>query len=313
MSLNITQLLALSQLEGVGQVTLSSLHNYSQTNKIELSTPKELFYYFQHCHNIRLIRGSSTFSLQKLKIEYDKAQSILEQCDQLNIDYLTKFDDYFPKNLLSLTHHGKNICPSFLFFKGKPGNVEKLANDSRNIALVGTRKPSIEGKQAAYHFSSWLTKQEVQIVSGLAEGCDTLAHQACLKQEGTTLAILAHGLDHIYPPQNYRLAQQIIEQEGLLISQYPLGEKPHLKNFIERDRLISGISSGTILIQSGRKGGSMHSALSSFENHRPLWAIQYKNNEFMAQASTQGNAQLIQDIMARPLTSDTISLVIDKL
>jgi len=140
------------------------------------------------------------------------------------------------------------------------------------------------------------------LVSGLARGCDTAAHVGCLAAEGQTVAILAHGLNTIYPPENYGLAEQIIEMGGCLLSEYPPNERPKPKYFVERDRLQSGLSGGVIIVETDLKGGAMHTARFCVEEKKPLGCMVFpedRNNRKM----TEGNVRLISSGEAVALNS----------
>jgi DNA processing protein len=163
----------------------------------------------------------------------NKAKEILQQCQKNNIQLIGYFDTAFPDSL-------KNIeqPPVLLFIKGDAS----LLLSQMSLAVIGTREPSMRGLKTATKISERLAKAGYVIISGLAVGCDTAAHRGCILGEGKTIAILAHGLDSVYPTQNISLAKEIIEKGGCLISEYPPGTKANPSYFIKRDRLQSGLS-----------------------------------------------------------------------
>ena len=138
--------------------------------------------------------------------------------------------------------------PISLYVKG---NIEKLNN--KNIGIVGCRECTTYGKKSAEYFSYNLSKQNINIVSGLAKGIDSYAHLGSLNT-GNTIAVLGNGLDMIYPKENLELANEIIKRGGTIISEYPCGTKPDKMKFPARNRIISGISSGIIVIEAKTNG-----------------------------------------------------------
>ena len=119
------------------------------------------------------------------------------------------------------------------------GNVELLKNPS--IAIVGSRDASEYGKKYASHFASNIAKSNITIISGLANGIDTIAHKASIKEEGKTIAVVGSGFNNIYPKENEELFKEIVERGGLIISEYPPYTNPNLKNFPYRNRIIAGL------------------------------------------------------------------------
>lgn len=141
------------------------------------------------------------------------------------------------------------------------------------IAIVGSRKVTAYGKSVTAQLAGELARGGVVVVSGLALGIDGIAHRAALDAGGLTIAILAGGLDKIYPGTHYQLAQQIVAQGGALISEYPLGT-PSLKyNFIERNRLVSGLSRAVLITEAAEKSGTLHTATFALEQGRDVLAV----------------------------------------
>ncbi len=132
--------------------------------------------------------------------------------------------------------------------------------DMPKVAIVGSRKVTPYGRHVTQKLAGELARAGVVIVSGLALGVDSIAHEACLEAGGKTIAVLPTGLDNIYPSSHRGLAQQIIEQGGALISEYNLGTPGYKQNFIERNRLVSGISDGVLIPEAAIKSGTLHTA-----------------------------------------------------
>lgn len=134
------------------------------------------------------------------------------------------------------------------------GNLALLNEPS--IAIIGSRNYSQYGKRAAKEFTAGLAKQNVCIVSGLAKGIDGFAHHACIEAEGKTIAVLGSGIDVLYPKENEELFHDIVEKGGLIVSEYPLGTPPKKQNFPARNRIISGLSEGVLVIEARKNSGT---------------------------------------------------------
>lgn len=141
------------------------------------------------------------------------------------------------------------------------------------VAIIGSRRPTTYGHDITYRLAYDLAKKGVVIVSGLAIGIDSLAHQAALEAGGRTIAVMPCGLDQIYPRRHYQLAAQIVEQGGALISEYPPGQTIYQSNFIGRNRLVSGISHGVVIVEASAKSGTMHTANFALDQGKPVMAV----------------------------------------
>ena len=134
-----------------------------------------------------------------------------------------------------------------------------LDTDKNAIAIVGTRNPTKRGEKLAHDFSFYLAKHKITIVSGLAKGIDTIAHNAALEANGRTIAVLAHGLDRVYPRDNIDLANKIIKS-GALITKFKPGTPPLAKNFLARNQIIAGLSKIVLVIEGEKRSGSISTA-----------------------------------------------------
>mgnify|MGYP003300428085 CR=1 FL=1 len=153
------------------------------------------------------------------------------------------------------------------------GNKQLLSQ--KGIAIVGTRKASEYGKKVALQFSKDLSQKGINIISGLALGIDTYAHLGTLQQNsiGKTIAVLGSGLDNLYPKQNIELAKKIIKSGGCLISEYPIGTKPERQNFPQRNRIISGLSKGVLVVEANEKSGALITTDFALEQGRDVFAV----------------------------------------
>ena len=150
------------------------------------------------------------------------------------------------------------------------GNLEVLSEPQ--LAIVGSRNPSPQGRETAFDFAEFLARQGLTITSGLAAGIDTAAHRGALAAQGNTLGVLGSGLDVIYPPNNWQLSQEIIRY-GALLSEFPLGTPARRSHFPQRNRIIAGLALGTLVVEAARQSGSLITARLAGELGREVFAI----------------------------------------
>lgn len=224
-------------------------------------------------------------NIPKIKDWLDKQLSNLQK---LKAEIITIWDENYP-NLL------KKIFDPPLILQVKGNLTEK---DQFSIAMVGTRQPTNYGKIISERIASDLVSQNITIVSGMARGIDSISHAAAIKTGGRTIAVLGSGLNVVYPPENRKLFERICEN-GAAISEFPLGTKPDAVNFPKRNRIISGLTLGCIVVETGKKGGAMQTAMYALDQNRELFAV--PGNLNVAQA--EGTNQLIQRGEAKLITS----------
>lgn len=176
------------------------------------------------------------------------------------------------------------------------GNAEALSKPG--VAVVGTRNPSAYGRKMTAEICAQLVNQGLCIFSGLAYGIDSIAHQTAVEMKGTTVAVLGSGIDNLYPAKNSGLAKQIIETGGAVISEFPLGTKPDAGNFPVRNRIVSGLSLGILVTESGIQGGSMITADMGLDQNREIFAFPHPLTNPSGTGCNylikRGNAKLIQ-------------------
>ncbi len=151
------------------------------------------------------------------------------------------------------------------------GDAEALL--APQVALIGTRKATTHGRQNARRLGAMLVKNLVCVTSGLADGIDGAAHEGALDFSGRTVAVMAHGLHMVYPAQHRRLAWQIVERRGALVSEHPDGTPPNTGAFPRRNRIQSGLSVAVVLVESGAAGGSFHTLAAAKKQGRPIFAV----------------------------------------
>ncbi|HEX6083709.1 MAG TPA: DNA-processing protein DprA [Thermoanaerobaculia bacterium] len=182
--------------------------------------------------------------------------------DALRDRVITLLDDDYPPLLKEIPDP-----PLALHFRGDRALLARMS-----VALVGSRRASPYGINAAQHLARQLVSAGVVIVSGMARGIDSAAHYAALDCGGTTIAVLGTGIDVVYPRSNLRL-YRLIEQKGLILSELPPGTPPRPENFPIRNRLISGISHGTVIVEATRRSGSLITARMAAEQNREVFAV----------------------------------------
>ncbi len=191
-----------------------------------------------------------------------KANSILHRNDELGIKTTYYTASTYPKELAKIDNP-----PAIIYYKG----AEFSDIPAQAIACVGTRKPT----KLSYNATNYLIPQWVNegcsIISGLACGVDKLSHQACISANGKTIAVLAHGLDIIYPKENSALADRILESGGILMSEYPVGTKADKFRFVNRNRLIVGLSKAVVIYECDVNGGTMHNVEHAARQQKPIF------------------------------------------
>ncbi|GCE48669.1 DNA processing protein [Thermosporothrix hazakensis] len=224
-------------------------------------------------------KTATSFLRQRGKIE--PAQE-LERLDRRRIQVITWKDPTYPPLLREIDY-----APPVLHVCGH------LTEDDYNytLAIVGTRSITTYGREVTDYFASQLATK-MTIISGLALGVDTVAHTAALDAGGRTIAVLACGLDNIYPPQNYELARRIVESgQGALISAFPLGVRPDSGNFPARNHLISGLSLGVLVTEAPESSGALITTTSALNQGREVFAVPGN----ITSPSSRGTNKLIQD------------------
>lgn len=201
-------------------------------------------------------------NFQRAQRELD-LENELARVEKEGVSLLTWVDDAYPAYLREI-----HSAPPVLYKKGELETFDQWA-----VAVVGTRRATSYGKQVARELVTGLVKQNVTIVSGLARGIDAVAHQTAIDCNGRTIAVLGSGLDAIYPAENRRLAHQIAQGHGVVFSEYGMGVQPEAKNFPPRNRIISGLSLGVVVVEAGERSGALITSNFALEHNREVFAV----------------------------------------
>ena len=194
----------------------------------------------------------------------EQAEVILNQSKKDDIKILLYKDDLYPEILKSIYDP-----PPFLFYKGDIN----LLNNEKLIAVVGTRKPTFYGEKVTSFLVKQMVENNIVIVSGLALGIDSIAHKKAIENKGKTIAVLGSGVGVVYPSSNKKLYEDILKNKGLIISEFLPYQKPIPANFPRRNRIISGISKGVVLVESKEKGGGMITVNYALEQGREVFVV----------------------------------------
>jgi len=186
----------------------------------------------------------------------------MEHLHRCHVQVLTWADETYPRRLKEIP-----APPPVLYLLG-----ELLPGDEWAVAMVGTRQASIYGREAATRIADGLVRNGITVVSGLARGIDAVAHKTALASGGRTIAVLGCGLDQVYPAEHLKLAAEIREH-GALVSDYPLGTRPEAANFPPRNRIISGLSLGVVIVEAALGSGALITADFAVEQNREVFAV----------------------------------------
>jgi DNA processing protein len=207
--------------------------------------------------------GRVVASQMKQFVGWNAVDAILRRTEALGARVIIPEDEVYPQRLYEI-----DDPPIVLWVKG---NVDLL--NHAGIAVVGTRSPSPYGKDITRQFTRALVQQGIVIISGLAYGIDTIAHRETLMAGGKTVAVLGSGIDRIYPTANTPLFDRMVSEGSTVISEFPPGTKPDYCNFPTRNRVVSGLSLGTLVVETGNEGGSMITARLALEQNREVFVV----------------------------------------
>ena len=217
----------------------------------------------------------------------------MEKLDRLGIRALTWHDDAYPARLKEIYDR-----PALIYVRGQLTSADEWA-----VAVVGTRRATVYGRQVVEELADGLARNGVTVVSGLARGIDSISHRTSLKAGGRTIAVLACGLDLVYPPEHLKLAQEIAEQ-GALISDYPPGTQPRSEFFPRRNRIMVGLSLGVLIVEGDLKSGALITARSALDENRDVFAVPgsiysptFRGTNWLIQAGQAKLVTRVEDVL----------------
>ncbi|MCX5829416.1 MAG: DNA-processing protein DprA [Deltaproteobacteria bacterium] len=269
---NLKYWLALKLVEGLGNIGIKSLLQ-------SFGTPEHVFK--APLHLLETVSGIGSKTARHIKDfkQWEQVDGELEKAVRMNVAILTCHDPLFPQRLLHIYD-----CPVLLYVKGELRGLDV------SVAVVGSRKASAYGKYTTERLCRELALSGVAIVSGMARGIDASAHRGALSVKGRTVAVLGSGLDVIYPPENESLYHEISEC-GAVVSEYSFGTRPNAPNFPARNRIISGMSLGVVVVEATEKSGSLITARIALEQGREVFAVPGSIDE----AGSRGTNRLIKE------------------
>ncbi|HLV33312.1 MAG TPA: DNA-processing protein DprA [Chitinispirillaceae bacterium] len=245
--------IALNSIKGLGPVRIKLLLD-------KFGSPDNIFK--ESVQNLRLlIPESCIIQINKSEI-FTYAEKQLYLANKSGFNILTISDKNYPFYLKQIF-----APPVILYTKGK---ISVFSNHA--VSVVGTRNPTQYGKYVTKQICKDLLGQNLIIVSGLARGIDTIAHETCVQNNRATIAVLGSGIDKIYPQSNLGLAEKITEK-GMILSEFPLGIPPEAFNFPRRNRIISGLSAGVVVVEAGKKSGSLITAHYALQQGREVFSV----------------------------------------
>lgn len=231
----------------------------------------------------------------------ETVKQILKEEYRLNLE---KYEKYMQENNIELIHiYDKNYPeklnkiydkPIVLYIRGDKAILNKFS-----LAVIGCREHTKYGEIVAKNIVDQIAKRKIITVSGLARGIDSIAHKETLKAQGKTIAVIGSGLDNIYPTENTNLANEIVKNGGVIVSEYIIGTKPQKMNFPARNRIISGLSNGVVVIEAKKKSGTMLTVDFALEQGKEVFAVPgnilSKNSEGTNELIKQG-AKMVTNI-----------------
>jgi len=252
---NVYHLLCLLSVPGVGAQRLRNLVGHFGSAEAVLAAGAA---------ELRKVANIDEKMAQSIRnqVEPDFAKEQIRSAEKQKVRIVSYWNPEYP-NLLKTIHDP----PVLLFVKGTLPE-----SDSIGVAVVGTRTPSMYGRTVAERFAAELSDYGITVVSGLARGVDTAAHRGAVKAGGKTVAVLGSGVDVVYPPENKKLYDDIVEN-GAVISEFVMGTLPESMHFPRRNRIISGLSRGTLVVEAGDKSGALITAYIALDQGRDVFAV----------------------------------------
>lgn len=279
----------LLHIQGVGSKTAQKI--VSEIKEEPLRDDEDLISFIDYRKNdLRL----SQLTEINIRDAFHKGEKVIEESVRAGVKSISIFDNDYPLKLKNF----KGNPPALLHYKGDFSPVKEYLT----CAVIGTREPTGNGYNVGVRVGELLAENNVVVISGLAKGCDTAGHTGCLNKNGRTVAVLAHGLKHLYPKENRKLAESILEKGGALVSEYFFDQTARTNFFVERDRIQAGLSDNVFVVETGIKGGTMHTVKYALENQRKIFTYCHPE-KFHGEEKVQGNQMLIRESKATPIAN----------
>lgn len=234
-------------------------------------------------HELQNLEGIGPMRARKIReyAGFQECKKEVEKAEALGLRLICYTDPSYPAALKECYDP-----PGLLFVRGTAS-----LHQERSVAIIGTRNHSEYGRQMTSRIVKELTEHQVCIISGMAYGIDGIAHSTALESGGITIGVLAHGLDHIYPSAHTGMAREVVQKGGILLTEFPIGQKAQKHHFPIRNRIVAGISKAVIIIETGTRGGSMITANMANGYNIPVFALPGR----LTDKSSTGCNQLIRD------------------
>ena len=281
----------LLHIPGVGSKTAQKVVNESTDQSLR-DDEDYISFIIQRKNDLRL----SKLSEVTIRDAFHAGEKAIEESAKAGVKTISIFDSNYPQKLKTF----KNNPPILLHYKGGFSSLKEYLS----CAVIGTREPSGNGFNVGVRVGELLAENNVVVISGLAKGCDTAGHTGCLNKNGKTVAVLAHGLKHLYPKENKKLAESILEKGGALVSEYFYEQTARNNFFVERDRIQAGLSDNIFVVETGVKGGTMHTVKYALENQRKIFTYCHPE-KYQSDEKAQGNQMLIKESKATPIANAT--------
>lgn len=264
--------LILSGLKGVGPSTIEKVLGLAS---YPLKTTLELC---EYAYELR----KNSLTVEQFDEARRYADFQVDMASKSDTRIISLLDAEFPKTLMA-----SGVRLAVLYVKGNVG-----ALNIPSVAVIGTREPTSHGEEITKRITDWMIQRGWAIVSGLALGCDSIAHKQAIESGGKTVAVMAHGLQTISPSRNKDLAASILSSDGALVSEFGFDVKPAPTNFVIRDKTQSALSRGVIMIQSDLVGGSLHASRAAIKDQRPL-VVPFPTDKDIAHSECKISANLL--------------------
>jgi DNA processing protein len=266
--------IALNMVDGVGPIRVRALlDRFSEPQAILAATKADLM----QVEGVgEEVARSITSWREKVNLDGE-----LQRIEKAAVQVVTRDDTEYPKNLREVYDP-----PIILYVKGTLSERDALA-----IAIVGSRRTTLYGQDMARKLAYQLARVGMTVVSGLARGIDTAAHTGALQAKGRTVAVIGCGIDIVYPAENEKLAKEIVEKGGAVVTEFPFGVKPDRQNFPMRNRIISGWTLGTVVVEANLKSGALITANQAAEQGRQVFAVPGRADSILS----RGTNKLIKD------------------